>query len=156
MFANDQLRQRMYDLMKPRNVVAVEATRFRAEQFESVSSEQTIVIHRAPTTVTNDPVQFWVSSVVSLDWWAGRGGGGRGYRSRFIRESLCRHLSESQFDRLVADHAGGLARPLRLPLHRHGSGGFRGALQMTDQWNDISAIAAYANELIAFYWMTTA
>jgi hypothetical protein len=149
MFTPDELRDRMYELMKRRNVVPVEAAVFAAGEFESVASEQSVAIHRIVVTVTSDPVRFWVSSVVTM------GREAQGYGSRYIRASLCRHLSEPQFDQLVAVRVGGLVRPVPLPLHRT-RGQFLGAMQMCDEWYDVSAVAAYDDELIAFYWSTSA
>jgi hypothetical protein len=151
MFTPDQLRDRIHDLMKLRHTVPIEAATFDAEQFQSPASEQQIVIHRAKPADT-DPMLFWVCSVAKLDWWKGRGG--EGSRTKFLRESLCRQLTEAQFDAIVAEHSGGLTPPIRLPLHRGGA--FRSAMEMAKEWGLVAAIAAWDDELLGFYWSTSA
>ena len=152
MFTTDQLHEQMYEHLKPRNVLPLDVTYFDGQDFHAI--EQIAVICRAPASLTTDPVRFWVSSVANLPWWSGRGGGG--HRSKYIKASLCRHLFEAQFNALVAEHIGGLRRPVRLPLHR-GTGRFLGAMQM--HWSvdcfDVSALAAYEDELISFFYDMT-
>ena len=152
LFTVEQLRERMYGHLKPRNVLALDVARFEGQDFHSI--EQTAVVCRAPAALTTDPVRFWVSSVAQLPWWSGRGT--RGARSRYIKGSLCRHLFEAQFNTLVAEHIGGLKRPVRLPLHR-GTGRFLGAMQMhgSDDSFDVSALATWEDELISFFYDMT-
>ena len=149
LFTVEQLRARMYEHLKPRNILPLEVAHFDGQDFHAI--EQTIVICRAPATLAADQVRFWVSSVAQLSWWSTFGGGG--HRSRYIKESLCRHLSEAQFNTLVAEHISGLRRPVRLPLHR-GTGRFLGAMQMHGSADcfDVSALAAWEDELISFFY----
>ena len=145
LFTTDELHRHMHEHLKPRNVLALDVTRLDGE------AEQSIVICRAPSAVTTDPVRFWVSSVENLNW--GRGAEAADYRSRYIEASLCRPIHEPSFNQLVARC---LFDPrVNLPLHR-GDGPFLGAMQMSDAWDDVSAMAGYEDELIAFFWDTTA
>ena len=108
LFTPDELHERMYEHLKTRNVLPLEVTRFDGQDFHAI--EQAVVICRAPAALTSDPIRFWVSSVAHLPWGSGRGAGGE--RSRYIKRSLCRHLSEKQFNTIVAEHVGGLKRPV--------------------------------------------
>lgn len=147
MFTRQQLNDRLPDLLA--NVVQVEVQRFEQFDFATQESEESIEVHRASMASSVDLMKFWVSSVVAQDW---------SRRDGFLRPYLlrteCRPLSEAAFNRVVRNRSAGLLRTLPLPLHP--PTGFVGALQMDDNWNSVSVVAAYEDEYVAFYWSTGA
>ncbi len=147
MFTRQQLNDRLPDLLA--NVVPVEVQRFEQSDFATQGSEESIEVHRAAMTSGVDLMKFWVSSVVAQDW-----SGRDGFLRPYLQQAECRPLSEAAFNQVVRTRSAGLLRTLPLPLHP--PTGFVGALQMDDDWNSVSVVAAYEDEYVAFYWSMSA
>jgi hypothetical protein len=142
MFTRDRLLDRCTRLL--RDIVPVEVSTFGPLEQPEVG---TVVVHRIAASDVKDAVQFWVSSAIAKH---GRKYAGR----RWFEDDLCRPLTRAQFNELVFSHSHGIFRPGQLPLHpaKH----FVGAMQMADEWNEVSALAAWTDEYVAFYWETDA
>jgi hypothetical protein len=140
-FTKEQLLERRIALL--RSLVPVSAETFGAISQPEAGEAR---VYRAPAAVTRDPLQFWVSANAAHF--------GKKYLFREFNENLCRPISLVQFNELVSGHFHGLHRPAHLPLHP--AKFFEGALQMADEWNEVSAVAAWSDEFVAFFWMTEA
>ena len=127
----------------------LEVLKFDSSEFKCPSSEQEIIIHWGDRLKFDDVLHFWLVSIQSDDW---------SYRSEYFlpyaQSGKCLALSEVKFNNLANGYLLDLKYPPSLPLHSESS--FIGALQMYDDWNDIAAVAAYANSYISFYWSTSA
>jgi hypothetical protein len=147
MFTRRELIERLDELLQQTRTVDV--SQFGQVDFESPSSEEEIIVHRAPFSRISDPMLFWVSSVVAQDW-AER----ETYLRPYLQRSLCKPLSEEDFTHLVDEYSVRLRQSIGRPLQP--KTGFRTALQMDDDWNSVAAVAMYTDELVAFYWSTSA
>ena len=142
MFTQEQLLQRRVELV--RRLVPVTAELYQAVEQPECGEARVVT---AAATVTRDAMQFWVSAKAAA-------AGGRKYLLRQLEHDLCRPIALREFNELVATHFGGLRQPQRLPLHA--ASGFVGALQMAEDWNEVSALGAWTDGFVAFFWMTDA
>lgn len=141
MFSNVDLLTRREDYLK--RVSTVPALWYQAAT--QPEAGRACICRAAPDTV-EDAAHFWVSARIAAF--------GRNRLFRTFEHDLCRRISRQQFNMLIASCFHGLQQPNRLPLHP--AKVFVDAMQMEDEWNRISAVAAWTDELIAFFWYTTA
>jgi hypothetical protein len=143
MFTKAELLDRRATLV--RQIVPLDKVIYRTLRVPEHGEAQ--IIRAAATLVSGDPVLIWVSVVAAFS-------GTRKYLVRGFERDLCRPIARKQFDELVAQHLHGLHKPTSLPLRSRD--GFVGAMQMVDGWNDVSVVAAWSDEMIAFFWQTSA
>ncbi|MES2599088.1 MAG: hypothetical protein V4662_27420 [Verrucomicrobiota bacterium] len=119
--------------------------------FSPPDSEQHIRLTRAPRVHGDNGLRFWLSSEWGQDWT-----GREIYFSSYIHGAAFEQISEEEFLRWVREASAGLIVPLSLPLNP--SGHFLGALLQHSRNADftISILAEYDDELIHFWWDTTA
>jgi hypothetical protein len=125
----------------------IQVLEFGQDDFDSSSSEETIIVHRGSKSDFSDALGFWLASLFSQDWL-----GRDEYALPYAREGLCLEINETEFETLVKAYSSSLRTPLKLPLSR----GFRAGLKMYDDWNDVAALAELEDGFVAFYWSTTA
>ena len=129
-----------------RSPFTLERVEFGHSDFAPPDSEQTIEVHRGRREDFDSLLHFWVQSLQSQDWNPGSN------YDNYVKTSDYRPLSEESFVRVVLEHSRSLTKPLpALPL-----GEFIAGLQMHSQWNEVSVVAEYEQEFVAFYWATTA
>ena len=65
---------------------------------------------------------------------------------------MCLEIDATEFEVLIKKYSGTLRTPLELTFAQ----GFRAALKMHNNWNDVAALAELEDGFVAFYWSTTA
>jgi hypothetical protein len=127
----------------------MQAVEFDQYAFESPASEQTIWAFRGAKADFSSAALFWVKTLQAQGW--------EGRADRFVpyaETALCTPLTEADFFRLVADFGCSLRQPI--PEYLAPRPGFVAALKMYGEWNDVAAVAEFAEAFVAFYWCTTA
>lgn len=127
----------------------MEVVEFDQYAFESPASEQTIWACRGAKADFPTCALFWLKSLQAQDWE-----GRSDYFLSYAAKAVCLPLTEADFFRLVADYSGNLREPL--PKFLTPRPGFVAAGKMYDDWNDVGAVAEFADEFVAYYWCTTA
>jgi hypothetical protein len=112
--------------------------------FENPVGEAVGAAHRAPRRWFERALEVWVASsrcaaVAYPDF-----SGAEGY-------DLCRPIPEEEF---LAVGRQCLCALQRVDLNPQGP--FVAALKMSDEWNEVAAVAEYGEEFIAVYWTTGA
>ena len=145
MFTQDELLAKLPSLME-QDAPAVERVEFFPENFDSSSSEETIVVDRGLRTAFDDALQFWVQSLRTQDW------NGQDYFLNYAQTGSFIPIDDAEFYRLVKEYSHSLNALFNLAP----KGAFISAMQMHNDWNDIALLAEFEQEYIAFYWATTA
>lgn len=120
--------------------------------FRVPDAEQYIRITRAPRQPGDNGLRFWVSAELAHEPNAPR----PAHLASYLQEARFDPVSEAEIHRIVEERCSDLLVPPVLPLHP--PGGFLGGLEMYTLADDfiVSLFAEYEDELIHFYWETTA
>jgi hypothetical protein len=122
-----------------------EVDQFEQSDFESPSSEQTLVTVCGTKHAYPSATLFWVKSLQACR---------TGNILPHAKRSLCSPLEESDFFALLAEYTATLLQSL--PPYLKPRPGFVTARKMYEEWNDVAAIAEFTDEFVAFFWYTTA
>jgi hypothetical protein len=119
---------------------------FDADDFVTSCSEESIRICQGSRSNFDSAIQFWVKVIqhhLSEN---------PEYLVPYLQRAKCRGISKKKFNQ-ITQCCGGLRKRITLPLREDN---FASAMQMYDRWDDVAALAEYADEYIAFHWTTTA
>ena len=140
--------------MKPLHLLKKYNFNYSTHSFLEMESGYTI--YSGLITDFDSSIQFYCNALIEWDaqgqnlhgWRAGW----QGWIKQKIEESLCRPVSKDDFPKQVEPIINQMKPLLTLPNFNT----LVSALQMTDDWNDISLLAQFENEYFYFHWHTTA
>jgi hypothetical protein len=127
----------------------LEKVEFDQCAFDSLSSEESIYAIRGFKRDFPIATLFWVKSLQSQDWE-----GRAEYFDRYAELGQCSPLTEHEFFELISTYSDRLRKDL--PAFVKPRPGFVKAMKMHSDWDDVAAIAEFADEFVAFCWNTTA
>jgi hypothetical protein len=128
----------------------IEIVRFDQLDFETPSSEESIVAAHGSQQVFSSGLLFWIKTIQAEDWL--------GHRAKYfvphVQAGLCQPITEKEFAATVAEHSCGLRH--QLPAFLVPLTGFQSGLRMYDDWNEVAVVAELTDAFVAFFWETTA
>ena len=112
--------------------------------FENPVGEAVGAAHRGFKRWFGSALEFWIASSRRVTDAYPDFRGAEGY-------DLCQPIAEPEFLAIAQQCLHALQR-----VDLNPQGGFLAALKMSDEWNEIAAVAEYGEEFIALYWTTGA
>jgi len=126
----------------------LEVVHFTANDFESPSSEESLIICGGDKHAFMSPVEFWLLSL-KADHWSGR----EEYFRNYALSALCKPIDQTQFLKIVSEQTSRLRHSLPVPIEdKHISN----PQMMYNDWDDVALLAELGNNYFSMHWETTA
>ena len=119
--------------------------------FNSESSEETIIISRAPKLLQDSGFKFWIAAVLNDDW-----SDREEFREEYIVGANFEEIPEKTLNARISRCCADLIVKPKVPL---AESPFVGAIEMYYENDGVTLVdmfAEYEKEFVRFYWDTTA
>lgn len=130
---------------------------YEQEDFESVSTEESIAISRAPRTNSSSGAEFWLAALLQKIFIEEEESDedSKEILEEYVANAKYSEISEPDALSIIREYCAGLITKPKFPLN---GGDFVCALIMYDQSADqmIDLYMEYENEYIRFYWESSA